>query len=217
MIFKKKLVVIGAGGHAVSIAETAQSAGFKIAFFVDPKLKGMSLFGVPVMGDITEIKKANRYCYCIAVGDNYSRYLVSQNIKKEFSELNFPVIVHKSAVVSKYASVEEGTVVMIHALVGAKAKVGRFCILNTRASIDHESCMGDFSSLGPGVVVGGNVQIGSYSAICIGAVVKHSVSVGENSVLGASSYLNTSLGDNLVAYGVPAKVVRERVLGERYL
>ncbi len=47
-----------------------------------------------------------------------------------------------------------------------------------------------------------NARIGSHSTILPG------VSVGENSIIGAHSLVLEDIPDNVVAYGVPAKVVR---------
>ena len=47
-----------------------------------------------------------------------------------------------------------------------------------------------------------NCKIGSHSTIMPG------VTIGENAIVGAHSFINSSIPDNAVAYGVPAKVVR---------
>jgi acetyltransferase-like isoleucine patch superfamily enzyme len=35
------------------------------------------------------------------------------------------------------------------------------------------------------------------------------VTIGENSVIGAFSFVNTSIPPNVIAFGVPAKIIRE--------
>jgi len=77
--------------------------------------------------------------------------------------------------------------------------------------------MEDFSSLAPGALTGGRVRIGARSAVSIGATVKHGVSIGSDSVIGASSYVHTDVPAGVVAYGSPARKVRERFQGETYL
>ena len=53
------------------------------------------------------------------------------------------------------------------------------------------------------VVLKQNCRIGSHSTILPG------ISVGENSIIGAHSLVNKDIPDNVVAFGVPAKVVRQ--------
>jgi acetyltransferase-like isoleucine patch superfamily enzyme len=95
--------------------------------------------------------------------------------------------------------------------------VGRLCILNTGASLDHDSVMHDHSSLAPHATTGGNCEIGAYSAVSIGAVLIHGVKVGEHSVVGAGAVVTRAVRPYRVVYGVPAREVRERRAGDRYL
>jgi acetyltransferase-like isoleucine patch superfamily enzyme len=48
-----------------------------------------------------------------------------------------------------------------------------------------------------------NCKIGTHSTVLPG------VSVGKNSIIGAHSLVNSDIPDNVVAFGVPAKVVRK--------
>jgi acetyltransferase-like isoleucine patch superfamily enzyme len=87
-----------------------------------------------------------------------------------------------------------------------------------------------------GVIIEDFVQIGSHCSIysistidkkqgevvlkkncCIGShsVVMPGVTIGENSVIGAFSFVNQNIPDNVRAYGVPAKVVGTVDLKER--
>jgi len=53
------------------------------------------------------------------------------------------------------------------------------------------------------VILKQNCRIGSHSTILPG------VSIGKNSIIGAHSLVNKDIPDNVVAFGVPAKVVRK--------
>ena len=89
--------------------------------------------------------------------------------------------------------------------------------MNTRASLDHHGVLGDYASLAPGVTVGGDVSIGEGGAVAIGATVLHGRSIGDWSVVGAGATVIDDVPDGVVAYGTPARVVREREPGDRYL
>ncbi|MFH0869428.1 MAG: acyltransferase [archaeon] len=81
-----------------------------------------------------------------------------------------------------------------------------------------------------GVELGDNVQIGSHCSIyslstidgkkgkvvikenaCLGShsVVMPGVTVGKNSIIGAFTFVNKDIPDNVIAVGVPAKVIKE--------
>jgi acetyltransferase-like isoleucine patch superfamily enzyme len=106
---------------------------------------------------------------------------------------------------------------MAGAVLNPGVRVGEFCIVNTRASLDHDSTMGAFSSLAPGAITGGNVAVGSYSNVGMGATVLPGVSIGQHTLIGAGALVYRSVPDNSVAYGVPARLIRSRQPGDRYL
>lgn len=210
------LIIIGAGGHAVSVANVALSMGYEVRYFVDKNRAGSTFLDREVIADLDALGHLDHYAFAIAIGDNASRERVKKELTVRYS-LAFPALIHASAVISSFSNVGAGTVVMPLAVVGPNTHIGEFCIVNTRASIDHDCHMGPFSSLAPGVTTGGTVSIGERSAISIAAVVKHGVTIGHDTVVGANSYLSADLGNKLLAYGTPAKIVRTRESGDRYL
>lgn len=213
----RPLVIFGAGGHATSVANVALSAGYTIKYFVDKNKKGLNLFGCEVIGDLSELHNTNEFCFAIAVGDNAARERIYNELISFKENLYFPSLVHSSATVSFFCDIGDGTVVMPNAVIGPNSNIGRFCIVNTQASIDHDCIMLDYSSLAPAAVTGGTVKIGLRSVISIGATIKHGIKIGNDSVVGANSYLNKDLPNNKVAYGTPAKQIRDRHIGDSYL
>jgi len=213
----KPLIIVGAGGHGVSVASVALAAGYVILGFIDREKQGQILMGIPVLGDLEDVNHRSQCVFAVAVGDNTMREHVYQEMMGRDSQLQFPVLAHPSAVMGFSSKVGDGTVLMPGAIVGPLAQVGRFCIINTRASLDHECVMGDYSSLAPGAMTGGNSKIGLRSAICIGARVDHSTTIGQDTVIGGNSYANRDIPSHCVAYGTPAKVIRSRDVGDPYL
>ena len=72
-------------------------------------------------------------------------------------------------------------------------QIGSHCSIYSVSTIDGKE--GE-------VVLKKNCRIGSHSVIMPG------VTIGENSVIGACSFVNRSIPDNVVAAGVPAKVIK---------
>ena len=73
-------------------------------------------------------------------------------------------------------------------------QIGSHCSIYSISTIDN--------SYGK-VVLKNNCRIGSHSTILPG------VSIGKNSIIGAHSLVNKDIPNNVVAFGVPAKVVRK--------
>jgi acetyltransferase-like isoleucine patch superfamily enzyme len=75
-----------------------------------------------------------------------------------------------------------------------EVQVGSHCSIYSISTVDNKE--------GP-VKLKKNCKIGSHCVIMPG------VTVGENSVVGAFSFVNEDIPTNVVAFGVPAKVVKK--------
>ena len=211
------LYIIGAGGHATSVAEIAFAANFNLQAFISPDSSATELMGLPILATIPQQMDLTSIKLAIAIGDNYQRESVFDSLKDQFLIESFPALIHPSASVALSAVIGFGCTVHQNAAVGSNSVVGNFCTLNTGSNTDHDCQLSDFSSLGPGADLGGNVNLGTRSAIAIGATVRHGLSIGPDSILGAASYANSDIAGNTIAFGSPARVVRSRVIGEKYL
>lgn len=98
-----------------------------------------------------------------------------------------------------------------------KAKIGNFTFFATGAQVEHDNEICDFASISAGSITGGYVKLGKYSAITLGVTVMDRIEIGENTVVGAGSLVTKPLPDNVLAYGSPAKVIRSRNQGEKFL
>ena len=213
----RPVVVVGAGGHAVSVAESVQAAGYELVAFTSDRGSGETLLDRPVLDAIPQDHLDSGGLVVVAIGDNSAREAAWRALMSTVPMDQCPALIHPSASVSALATVGPGTVILQGAIVGSAAHVGTGCLLNSGSVLDHESTMADFSSLAPGAVTGGRVSIGRGSAVCIGAVVRHGLMIGSDTVVGAVSYVNADVPSGVVAYGTPARVVRKRQLGDPYL
>ena len=214
---RPQMLIIGAGGHAVSVAETVVAAGYELVAFVSNDAHGQEVLGRPVLEEIPESHISGGGFLAIAIGDNSVRERVWHKLRASIDTDRFPTLIHPSASISQFAVIGAGTVVLQGAIVGSAAKVGVGCLLNSGSITEHECQLGDFSSLGPNSTLGGQVIIGPRSAISIGATVKHGVSIGADTVVGAQSYVYSDLDAEIVAFGIPARVQRSRQPTDSYL
>ena len=209
------LIIVGAGGHALSVADAALSAGWTVGGFYSPDGTGYaSTFGT-VLSSLDSLDLSDT-ALALGIGTNHSGETVAQDISKRFAQTEIVSVVHATAWVSPRATIHPGAVILAHTSVGPGSTVGRGAILNTGASLDHESSLGPYASLGPGARTGGNVSIGERTMIGIQAGILHGVTVGSDCVVGAHSLLNSDLGDHIVAWGTPAKTVRSRLRDDPY-
>jgi sugar O-acyltransferase (sialic acid O-acetyltransferase NeuD family) len=220
---KSKIVIIGSRGHAKVIIDIVEKQNiFSIVGLIDSnRAVGEDTFGYPILGsedDLPSLISAQNIEGCIiAVGDNWKRKLVLDKLNSITNAVEFVTAIHPSAQIGKNVTIGNGSVIMAGVIINSDANIGKFNIVNTKASIGHDCLLGDFASLAPNVTLGGNVRIGNYSAISISSTLIHSITVGEHSVVGAGSVVLDDIDNLKLSFGVPAKVVRERVIGEKYL
>ena len=158
----QRLIIVGAGGHAKVVAETAQLAGYSIVGFVDhnPDLQGHCLLGLPVLGDERALAR-DEYSDCfvvIAIGDNRDRENAARRLAKQGPQ--YATIVHPSAVLSSSAKLGIGSVVFAGAVVNSSATIGEHCILNTQACVEHDCVIDSFVHVSPGACLAGGCRIG---------------------------------------------------------
>jgi sugar O-acyltransferase (sialic acid O-acetyltransferase NeuD family) len=217
------IVVIGSSGHAKCVLDSVElGAQFRVVGLVDDyRARGERIGKYEVLatvGDLPQRIAVHQLTgFIVAIGDNFARAAVTEKIKLLCPGLALVTVTHPKATVAHNATIGAGTVIMAGAVVAPGCTVGSGCIINTAATIDHDSCMKDFSSLAPRAVTGGNCHIDTFAAVGIGAVLSHRVIVGAHSVVGAGAVVLTDVAAFSVAYGCPARRIRARVAGEKYL
>ena len=122
----------------------------------------------------------------------------------------------------EYPEIEEGKLTKYNWIVqhvqgftlGYKTDIGAFTYINAKNGVTFE----DYVEIGSHcsiysistidnkagrVLLKRNCKIGSHSIVMPG------ITVGENSIVGACSFVNSDIPDNVIAVGVPAKVIRQ--------
>jgi sugar O-acyltransferase (sialic acid O-acetyltransferase NeuD family) len=217
---KRELFIFGAGGHAASIASLGRSCGYKVVGFIESSGMIQDFKGLPVFTEeiFQRIQSIN---LVLAIGDNFQRFVIEERISKLINDSGnsviYPRLIHPYSEVSHDASVGIGSCIFPGVTVGSESEVGKHCILNHQSSLDHESQMMDFSSLSPGAITGGRVNIGIRTSVMMNASVAHNIKIGNDVVIGANSFLSQDAQTLNFYAGSPARVVRERYAGEKYL
>jgi len=203
-MFVLNIIVVGSSGHAKVVIDCIEKENKYEIIGKEEDLQNL-------------IKKHKIEGGIIAIGDNFIRYTVYDKILKDVPQFNFIKVIHPSAQIARNVLIGKGTVIMANTTISSEATVGNFCIINNNSSLDHDSEMLDYSSLAPGSSTGGNVKIGLFTAVSLGAKVIHGITIGEHTIIGAGSNVIKDIPEYVVAYGNPAKVIRDRLAGEKYL
>lgn len=204
----KKIILIGNGGHAKSVADTIEAMGeYEIAGFVakEPddtfEYRGYKIIGVDTDLEVLFQQGIRYACVCVGfLGKGTTRDELYRNLKSIGYEL--PVIIDKTAAVANDAVIGEGTFVGKRAVINAASAIGKMCIVNTAAVVEHDCIIKDFTHISVNATVCGGVSIGDHCLIGAGATAIQEVSVGDNVIVGANSTVLANVSSAGTVYGV---------------
>ena len=202
----KKIAIFGASGHGKVVADLAELCGFEVVFFDDSFPQKNRIEHWLVIGTFDElIKRQDEFEYSIvAIGDNRVRNEKSCHLESE--GFNLPVLIHPSAIVSRYAEIALGSVILANTVINAFARIGKNCIINSAVVVEHDCQLGDGVHLSPKVALAGGTIVQDLVWIGIGSVTRQLTRVGKNSIIGANSSVITNIPPNVIAFGSPAKI-----------
>jgi UDP-perosamine 4-acetyltransferase len=205
----EKLIIIGAGGHARSVMDIAlQNADYEIVGCIDP-VPG-DVLGKPVIGSDNDLETffagGIRHIF-VAIGNNSLRHkLFNYALSIGFEPVN---IISRYAAISPHAHLGKGICIMAGAVINVNTIIDDNSIINTCCSIDHDCHIGKSSHIAPGVAFSGTVKSGEGVHIGTGASAIDGITIGDWAYIGAGAVVVKDIPPGVMAYGVPARVIRE--------
>jgi sugar O-acyltransferase (sialic acid O-acetyltransferase NeuD family) len=197
------LVIYGAGGHGLVVAESASLAGFRVLGFVDsdPAKQNTTLGRWPVLDSAPD----NAPCI-VAVGNNAARHrLILQLLE---SGHTLASVIHPSAVVSPTAQIGDGVFVGPNAVVHVEAALGLGSIVNSAAVVEHHCRLQSAVHVAPGAILAGAVHVGQRTLIGAAAVVLPGRTIGDDCIIGAGSVVRDDVPANQTVAGNPARPIK---------
>lgn len=207
----KNIIIIGAGGHAsviIDIIESMRNVGHEVRIqgLLDDRKDITEFMGYKILD---KINNAPLYNYkdtefVIAIGNNRIR----KEIAKKFNELKYFTAIHPTALIGSNVNLKSGTVVMPRAIINANTYIGSHVIINSGSIVEHDNVIDDFAHISPGTTLCGGVTVGESTHIGANSTVIPCKKIGSNSVIGAGSVVVNDIISNVVAVGIPAKIIR---------
>lgn len=190
----------------------AAGADVELIGFVDDATSQGEFAESPILGSISALEDLSRshsaLQYITATGTNYLRQRFVEAARRVEPGLTAWTLVHPRSAVGSHVSIGAGTCIAPGVVVTTDVEIGEHCIVNVGASLSHDCRVGDLTNINPGAIVCGDVTIGEGVYVGAGAVIRDKVSIGAWSVIGAGAAVVQDIPANVVAMGVPARVVR---------
>ena len=200
-MIKKKIVLIGSGGHARSCIQVIEELEeFSISGLIGlPNEVGSEQFGYKVIGsdsDLPAIRKSIEHAV-ITVGQILNPE-IRVNLFETADAAGFVLstIISKSAQISSRTTIGKGCMIMNGVIINSGAQIGQNCIINTRALVEHDVIVGDHSHVSTGVIVNGDTRIGSKTFIGSGSIIRNGLVIGDNCLVGMGTVVVKNLKDN---------------------
>lgn len=213
---KKRIVIWGASGHALVVADIVRLVGeYEIYGFLDDTVgvrPGTKFAGSVVLGGKEQLPVLSLdgiKHIILAFGDCAARVNHARRIRK--LGFHLATAIHPKACIAEDCRIGEGSVIAAGAVVNSGTDIGANAIINTCASVDHECHLEEGVHVCPGSHLAGRVFVGVASWIGIGSTVIEEISIGRNVFIGAGAVVTKNLPANVVAYGVPARIVKQNV------
>lgn len=172
---KTTLLILGAGGYGLAVAEAAQLSGqWQEIIFADdrwPKTKQVGEY--KIVSNIANVQQltSNNIQAIVAVGNNHLR----QKWQTLLDELGIIMtsIIHPQAIVSPTVQIGQGVTVMAGCVISTKTVINDGVILNIGTLLDHDVIIKAFAHLSVGVKVSSGKIIAPYSFLEVGSCIPH--------------------------------------------
>ena len=205
------IYILGAGGFARETLNIYIDANREdeVKGFVeqDCKREGTILNGKPIYdfsilerGDITNTK------LICAIGTPKRRAMIEVTVKLGYK---YDTIIHPNVVKSRWVEIGNGSIICAGNILTNQIKIGQHVIINLDCTVGHDVTIGSYVTVSPGVHISGNVTLGEGCFIGTGANIIEKITIGKGSIIGAGACVTADIPENVLAGGVPAKVVKK--------
>jgi sugar O-acyltransferase (sialic acid O-acetyltransferase NeuD family) len=192
--------IAGAGGVGREAYDAALAAGITIYAFVDERLSGTVVRGLPVLGPENVPAGAG---YLVGIADPQVRLRLSEVLERH--GLAPVTVIHPRAIIGPDTVLGTGCLVFGGAHISSSVRIGKHVQVHYNATVGHDAVLADRVTVYPGANVSGAVFLDEDVTVGSNAVVLQGLKIGRGTFVGAGAVVTRDLGSNLVVVGAPAR------------
>ncbi|MFB7948427.1 NeuD/PglB/VioB family sugar acetyltransferase [Kitasatospora phosalacinea] len=192
--------IAGAGGVGREALDVALAAGVAVSGFLDDRLAGGEVRGLPVRKP-TELPEGAPYL--IGIADPAVRARLAGLLDAAGGH---PVtLVHPRAIIAPETELAPGCLVMGGAHVSSSVRLGPHSQVHYNATVGHDSRLGARVTVYPGANVSGAVHLDDDSTVGSGAVILQGRTIGRAAFVGAAATVTHDVPPATTVIGTPAR------------
>lgn len=195
---KKKIIIVGGGGHAKVIAGTLlRMPEYEIIGFLDDSTERVSLLGKPKLGKIFPIPQYLESNILVLGIGHVGKTSFRNRLIAEYEEANyvFETIVAPSSVITHGVTLGKGVFISDMVTLQPEVVIGDYAIISNSVCVNHECAIGRNTHICPGVMISGNVTVGNNVLLGTGSALIHGITVGNDCIVPAGCTVIKNLKD----------------------
>lgn len=205
-----KIYILGAGGMAREVFQIYRSLNRETmieGFLVNKNIENNQRpINSKLVHDVQSLQFTNEDLLINGIGNPLRKKWIEELKKNGYK---FTSAIHSSATLGDELDLGVDLIVGAQTSLTCDIAIGNHVIINANCSIHHDCIIEDYVTISPGVSIGGRVKIGKGSFIGIGSSIIQNVTVGAGSIIGAGSIVVKDIPSGVLAFGNPAKIIRE--------
>lgn len=200
----QEVILVGAGGHALSIAEFAQNeiTGY-ISNEANIDMPGCWFGDDSVAPDLVAQGKLFHMAYVYSGLPSMGK---RRKLLEDYGAIGaqFATLIAPSALITPKTEIGKGSAIMAGTIIN-RSYIGRNVIVNSGVIVEHDCMIGENTFIGPGAVIGGFTTIGENCFIGLGARIGNGLSIGNNISISMGAIVNRNLTEPGIYHGSPLK------------
>ena len=212
------LGIYGTGGTGLEIFDLAQSINAlqnkweRIVFINDFKTEPV-INGVEVL-TFDEFKtNLSPYNSKVVVATGEPKVRQALREKATASGYSLQTLAHPTASIGAGTQIDEGAIVQFGSFVSCKAKIGANCLIQNMSTVGHDSIIGSDTVISAFAFIGGACSVGERTYIGASVSVKEKIVIGADSIIGIGSVVLRDIPENVIAFGNPARPMKNNDRG----
>jgi acetyltransferase EpsM len=213
----KKIIIIGAGGHAAELNDYINlhnqikpQERIEILGFIDDdeQIYAHYDYTAPFLGSIKNHQINSDVSYLMGIANiKYRKEITLAFLEKG---AQFTGFIHPTVVISPSAKVGSTVVISHSTSVGPKVTIGEHNLINSRCTIGHDTSIGEFNFISPMVALSGNTKIGNENLIGTGSITIPAIKIGNHNKIGAGTVVIFDIADHFTVVGSKPKAFENK-------